>query len=298
LQVQFLIDGVPVATALDGPYRQAWVPPNPGRWVLQAVATDPAGLSRTSAPVRLTVEVVPVRLVPFGAAWRYHDTVPAPPADWFRSGFADSAWPLGSAPLGYGNGDEATVLGTPGNQPFIAWFRHPFTLPPEPQLASLTLRVVRDDGVRVWINGTEVLRDNLPPDPLDPLATAVMPIDGPASSPTVTASLTPAVLVPGTNVLAAEVRQASPSGDDLRFDLELLGYPPEALPHLQVESLGDALRLSWPAWAAGFTLQASPSLGSQAVWTAVPGPVSIREGQATVLLPRPLAARFFRLLQP
>jgi len=70
----------------------------------------------------------------------------------------------GSGQLGYGDGDEATVLsfGPDAKNKYITtYFRHTFdvlSLSSEP----LRLRIQRDDGVVVYMNGKEVFRDNMP----------------------------------------------------------------------------------------------------------------------------------------
>src|SRR5690349_15950399 len=60
-------------------------------------------------PRRLLAAVTDT-LVTAGATWRYLDTgVDAGPT-WIQPTYDDSAWRSGAAPLGYGDGDEATVV--------------------------------------------------------------------------------------------------------------------------------------------------------------------------------------------
>ncbi|MEC7582693.1 MAG: tetratricopeptide repeat protein, partial [Planctomycetota bacterium] len=73
-------------------------------------------------------------LVPAGSVWRYQDDNSITGTAWRMPGFDDSGWSQGPAQLGYGEGDEATVLswGTdPANRHVTSWFRHVFTLPPQ-----------------------------------------------------------------------------------------------------------------------------------------------------------------------
>ena len=55
-----------------------------------------------------------VTLVSTGAVWKYLDTGSAPAEFWndisLFTGFNDSTWLSGPAQLGYGDGDEATVV--------------------------------------------------------------------------------------------------------------------------------------------------------------------------------------------
>ena len=71
----------------------------------------------------------------------------------------------GSAPFGYGDGDEATVLsyGPAVTNKFITtYFRRAFTVANTSVIHALTLRLLRDDGAVVYLNGAEVFRSNMP----------------------------------------------------------------------------------------------------------------------------------------
>jgi hypothetical protein len=71
--------------------------------------------------------------------------------------------------------------------------------------------------------GVEAFRSNMPAGPITFTTLASTDVSGAAENTFVTASLNPALLVNGTNVLAVEVHQSSPTSDDLSFDLELIG---------------------------------------------------------------------------
>ena len=160
-------------------------------------------------------------LISTGAVWKYLDDRTDQGAAWVEPNFDDSAWPQGPAKLGFGDGDEATLLnaGVFPDRLITAYFRHSFSLASASAVSNLVLRVRRDDGVVVYLNGVEVFRDNMPPGPItySTLATAVMPDE----TAFVTASISPGSLVSGQNVLAAEVHQVNAASSDLGFDLEL-----------------------------------------------------------------------------
>ena len=94
-----------------------------------------------------------------GATWRYLDDGSDQGTDWRATEFDDSAWSSGPAELGFGEDDEATDdhLGA-----------HHLLLPARVQrgrprtVDDLRLYLKRDDGAVVYLNGTEVARDNLP----------------------------------------------------------------------------------------------------------------------------------------
>jgi len=134
--------------------------------------------------------------------------------------------------LGYGDGDEATVVQdnpTPGYNPadtdgyITTYFRHSFVVSNPAGLTSLQLRLLRDDAGVVYLNGREIFRSsNLPrpPTPITYLTRATLGAKG-EDYPTLSATN----LVEGTNVLAVEIHQELPSSPDISFDLRLAGLP-------------------------------------------------------------------------
>ncbi|HEX2749198.1 MAG TPA: Ig-like domain-containing protein, partial [Verrucomicrobiales bacterium] len=110
-----------------------------------------------------------VKLIAAGSAWKYLDDGSDQNTAWRAPGFADASWATGIAEIGYGDDNtlddrpEVTklsyLLGTP---PVTTYFRRTFTLPlPAAMLQSLKLRLLRDDGAAVYLNGVEIARDNL-----------------------------------------------------------------------------------------------------------------------------------------
>jgi len=143
-----------------------------------------------------------------------------------QASFVGAFWSSGPAPLGYGDGDEATVIsfGPDANNKYITtYFRRSFSVTNASTYTNLTLRLLRDDGAVVYLNGVEVFRSNMPAGPITFTTLASTDVSGAAENTFVTASLNPALLVNGTNVLAVEVHQSAPNSDDLSFDLELVG---------------------------------------------------------------------------
>lgn len=187
-------------------------PPSTGNLRYEVVAVDGAG--NASAPATTTVTVTPpqTELIPFGSAWRY--TAGDPPAQWRQPSFDDSGWSTGPAPLGYGNGDEATVL---ADGEIVIEMRRTFTVANPATVGDLVVDLVRDDGAVVSINGTEVVRSNV-----TGTGFAASSIDGAAETAINTFVVPSSALVAGTNVIAASVHQGgNRTGGDLRFDLRL-----------------------------------------------------------------------------
>lgn len=164
-------------------------------------------------------------VLPAGSAWRYFDQGAAP-VGWQHAGFDDSAWPAGPAPLGYGD-SAATPVGfgpDPLQKHVTTYFRSTFQVPDPAAISTLRLRLRRDDGAVVYVNGLALLRNNLP-GVAGPEALAVNAIEGDDESVWLESTIWLDALNPGANTIAVEVHQAAVDSDDLAFDLELLSAP-------------------------------------------------------------------------
>ena len=158
-------------------------------------------------------------VLPEGSFWRYRTWPDAPPSDWTAPEFDDTGWALGRAPLGYGEDDLETIIdpGAPEARVRTVWARAGFELDSAPGSAYLRLRV--DDGARVFVNGAEQTRVNLPAGDIgaDTLATTV--VGGDAEAAWTHVEVESSVLRTGSNVVAVDVHQATPSSEDLVLDL-------------------------------------------------------------------------------
>jgi hypothetical protein len=163
-------------------------------------------------------------LVPPAAVWKHLDNGTNQGTAWRMPGFNDSAWASGGAQLGYGDGDETTVVsygGNAGNKYITTYFRRAFTVADPSTIHELRLALLRDDGAVVYINGTEVARMNMPVGTIGYLTLASFAVGDTNEDMFFEAMLDPCVLVPGTNVIAVEIHQSSPSSSDIGLDLML-----------------------------------------------------------------------------
>ena len=125
----------------------------------------------------LAVETV---LVPEGSTWSYLDTGVDPASDWATVGFDDTAWGYGPAPIGYGDWDIITEIDSgpdPLNRPITNWFRHEFIATGVSNMTALSVTIRRDDGAVVYLNGTELLRTNMPAGPITSATTAASTVE-------------------------------------------------------------------------------------------------------------------------
>ena len=164
----------------------------------------------------------PIALLRKGSIWKYLDTGENPGASWKSLGFNDAAWPSGPAQLGFGDGDEATVVRNRGQ--ITTYFRRSFELESADAVKSLEIRLLRDDGAVAYVNGAEVFRSNMPAGTIaaSTLASTRVADEGDETVNFYSAVLDPELLVSGQNVVAVEVHQADAASSDLSFDLELV----------------------------------------------------------------------------
>ena len=180
-------------------------------------------------------------LVSTGSSWKYLANGTDQGTGWRATGFNDSAWASGPAQLGYGDGDEATTLGfgpDANNKYITSYFRRSFSVANASLFNGLTLRLLRDDGAVVYLNGVEVWRTNMPTGTVGYLTPASVAIGGADETTFVQTTISPSLLVTGTNVLAVELHQSGGTSTDISFDLQLIGSDGSASvtrgPYLQI----------------------------------------------------------------
>lgn len=165
-------------------------------------------------------------LIPMGASWKYFDKGSNLGTSWRKVHFDDSSWPSGLAELGYGDGGEATVIGYGPNvykKYITTYFRKHFTVDDTSIYKNLILRIQRDDGAVIYLNGKEVYRTNMPSGVIkyDTLAMkALAGIDEASFEKTI---IDTSFLKKGDNVIAVEIHQVCPSSSDISFDFQLIG---------------------------------------------------------------------------
>ena len=168
-----------------------------------------------------------------GDVWHYLDAgaVPSttPGNDWRID---DPNWvKSGPSQLGYGDTQRTVVQyvdtdpvasGTQKN--ITTYFRKTFNVTNAAGYTDLSLRLLRDDGAVVYLNGKEVLRSNIDDNiTVTPTTLASDTISGSNEERFYEFALDPADLVEGENVIAVEIHQDINSSSDIGFDLELNG---------------------------------------------------------------------------
>ncbi len=165
-------------------------------------------------------------LISANTSWKYLDNGTNQGTAWRQTNFNDNGWASGNAELGYGDGDETTVVSFGPNSSSkytTTYFRKTFNVANSGAFSILNLQAVRDDGIVVYINGTEVWRDNMPSGNISSSTFASSTIAFGAESAWNTVNISPLVLNTGTNVIAVEIHQDSGNSSDISFNLKLDG---------------------------------------------------------------------------
>lgn len=234
-----------------------------------------------------------VSLISQGATWKYNNTGQDLGTAWKETGYNDLLWTIGQAEFGYGDGDEATTLSNALISPKPTYyFRKDFTLSQSnlDAVGSYYLRVKRDDGIVVYLNGTEIYRNN-------------MPAGTPAYSSYAMAECTDDgnlwldsmyVALPGIstdNVLAVELHPSSAGDSDASFDLDLvklIAAPAGVLergPYLQVAT-ANSIIVKWRTDVASGSIVKYGFDPYNLEYTALtPGTSDVHEVQLSNLLP-------------
>ncbi|HEY6228870.1 MAG TPA: lamin tail domain-containing protein, partial [Verrucomicrobiae bacterium] len=175
-------------------------------------------------------------LVSTGARWRYYTDATGlgssaitngaagwSTSNWKHPSFNDSAWAEGPAQFGYGEGDEATVIafGSDANNKWVSsYYRRAFSVANKSSITNLLLRLKRDDGAIVYINGFEVCRSSITTGPVNATTFADPASDDGQNFNEFNIPISP--LVEGANEIAVEIHQATGNSSDVSFDLALL----------------------------------------------------------------------------
>jgi hypothetical protein len=235
-------------------------------------------------------------LIAAGSFWKYNDSGSNLGTAWRGSAYNDATWPTGAAQLGYGDGDEATILSygsNPNNRRITYYFRRSVSVANPASIAALVVRFVRDDGCVIYLNGVEVVRSNMPSGTVTYTTRATAAIGGADESAWQQANIDPSRLVAGTNIIAVEVHQQSPTSSDVSFDLELTATEAQVpapiislvSPVNHAVSNTSAVSFSASVSAAAGLASATLYMGGAPTTTTFSGPSQVEDAQLTADTP-------------
>ena len=129
------------------------------------------------------------------------------------------SWATGASQLGWGGKGETTVIPSAA---ITSYFVKHQSIANPGQYKTITIRLKRDDGAVVYVNGIPVVRDNMPAGPLTAATLASSSTSGAAETTWFEHQVPASLFKSGDNTIAAEVHQAGASNADGIFDLELV----------------------------------------------------------------------------
>lgn len=163
-------------------------------------------------------------LIEVGENWRYFKGVTeasSPVNAWRQVGFDDSGagWLVGATGIGYGDGDDATVLGDMRNNYLSIYCRKTFTLADPASIDHLILEIDHDDGFVAYLNGSEVGRASMPGGAVyyNTQAASHEATAGGGALTVRDITAFKSLLTSGTNVLAVQVHNTAIGSSDLSF---------------------------------------------------------------------------------
>ncbi len=209
------------------------------------IATSMAAAGQSNTDERL--------IITQGEEWAYFETREMIGTAWREGTFDDSKWKRGKAEFGYGDGNETTVIdfGENAQSKFITtYFRKEFSIADPTVLEHTLLRVLRDDGAVVYLNGQEIHRTQMPAAPavIQSSTLATYASAGIDESQFEEAYVESPPFIKGKNILAVEIHQSHRATSDMSFDLQLvqwLGGPAiTRQPYLQ-QATPSGITLRW-----------------------------------------------------
>ena len=206
-------DGLGPSLELTDPHAQIDVPRN---WAASRFVDGSPGEENSTLrviPFRQTAEVVRDHEL-----WRYRTGEDPYPTGWQLLGFDDGAWRSAAMGIGYGDGDDATILEDMRYRYCSIAARKSFELTEDAldDESDLVLEIRYDDGFTGWVNGVEFARANLG-EAGNPIAYNERAFETSEADITKRFTIPRDFLRVGENVLAFQVHNESINSTDFSF---------------------------------------------------------------------------------
>jgi hypothetical protein len=211
-------------------------------------------------------------LVNSNSTWKYLDDGSNQGELWRTNSYNDTGWSNGVAELGYGDNDEVTLVRsnrTDLSRIVTTYFRKGFTVADPAHYSNLVVRLKRDDGGVVYLNGLEIFRSNMTNGPGVPVLFTNLALNAADEVSFFSANAPISLLRAGDNLIAVEIHQNNPTSSDVSFDLQLQA---ESGPLLFISQTGGMVTLSWLPAVPGLELLYAPT--PTGPWTLAPDQVN------------------------
>lgn len=230
-------------------------------------------------------------VVAIGANWKFYNQNGDLGTAWRAEAYNEAGWASGPSPLGYSPNNEDGASTTICNgcsgcvcaacdpncttKRITTYFRHHVSLTDLSRPLSITYQ--RDDGIVIYINGTEVHRENLPAAPAT-ITYSQTAITQPSSEEPLwvpVPSIPNGILHTGDNVIAVEIHQTGPTSSDIRFNMLVTTSAPLVRgPYLQMGTPNE-MTVRWRT--------ATASIGQVRYWTSQPGSQTLTADESSAL---------------
>ncbi len=167
--------------------------------------------------------------LPKGSQWSYLDNGTDQGTAWSGLAFDNSSWSTGTAPMGYG--DAATTVISYGPDSGNKYITYYFSRDVQVDLASMAdvveFGIRRDDGVIVYVNGVEVIRDNMPAGDVTYLTHSASIVDGVDEKRYKSFYVAKTAFTDGVNRISVEVHNRDGQSSDIGFDMYVQDKAPD-----------------------------------------------------------------------
>ena len=168
--------------------------------------------------------IPPTVLIEKGSSWKFLDNGSNQGTSWKDNSFDNTTWVSNIAPLGYGDPCKTTVSFGPSstNKYTTTYFTKDITIADITALTTdLEFGIRRDDGFVLYVNGVEVVRNNMPTGTINNTTFASTAINSADEKRYQTFFVPKLFFNTGVNRISIEIHQSDLTSSDLSFDLFL-----------------------------------------------------------------------------
>jgi predicted nucleic acid-binding protein len=159
--------------------------------------------------------------------WKYEQSGNNLSGTFHTTNYSDAAWPSGRGILAYEDGNAFVIartntvltLSNETSRIITYYFRTHFTLTNDPRTVSVIASNIFDDGMVVYLNGSEIYRLNMP---AGAVTSATLASGAAAEGVFVVTNFPPDKLIQGDNLLAVELHQVNATSSDVVMGMHVI----------------------------------------------------------------------------
>jgi len=166
------------------------------------------------------------KIIQQGDTWQYYDNGSLNDF-WAKQTIDSKNWKEGITPFGYKDKKVITEIGFGGNKEnkhITKYFKKTFILQNPLDYIAYEIKVQRDDGVVVYLNGKEIYRNNMGNGAITSQTAAQYTVQGAAESVYLSKVIDSKEFMTGSNTFSVSIHQSGVTSPDCFFNLELFGH--------------------------------------------------------------------------